>query len=558
MVRLLVGLHFIMNNRIFTSTYTLLRVLVMVLVSGAFCSCDHNQEQGRQLDSAEALMNQRPDSALAILQNIDRSSLGPDKTKARYALLMSQALDKNYIDTTAFDVLQPAIDYYTDKGTPDERLKTFYYQGRIFQNRGDEENAMLSFLNAREISGVTDTLTLAHLFVAQGVLYLRQYKTADFVENNLEAAKLYGSLGRHTLEIGSYAKALNGYVMMNDRQAADSVMSICIPLAREYPDGEASLFPAILGYTIDFGSPDDIKAFLDNYGDFELDRDAAMDFARGYSKIGELDKAWDMITSVSPGAHPADSLKYATVKLDILERQGKYEEAFDLYRDYSAMLERYQKDLLTQDLLFSDKKHHLEMDVLKERSKRERYVWIGVGVILLLVIAYQMWVRKLKIEHENDMLKIQTLQRNLFESDRKQGEATEKIRRLFQTRFQLLDGLASSYLESKETGQEQKRIFAEVKESISNFSSDETVTELTGIVNGYNNGLMDHFRDDFPKLSKSQLRLALYLFCGFSLPSISIFTGVELRNVYVYKSRLKSVISGSDSPRRSEYLEYFE
>lgn len=547
-----------MAKRNFVSTYSLLWVLVIAFITGAVFSCTDNSEAEKRLTSAEALMNQHPDSALAILQGIDRSSLSSGKEKARYALLMSQALDKNYIDTTTFDILQPAIDYYIDKGTPDEKLTTFYYQGRIYQNKGDEDNAMLSFINAREITGVTDTLTFAHLLVAQGVLYLRQYKTTDFVENNLEAAKLYGAIGRHTLEIGSYAKALNGYVTMNDRHAADSVMSICIPLTREYPDGEASLFPAISGYTIDFGSPDDIKAFLDNYGDFELDRDAAMDFARGYSKIGELDKAWDMITSVSPGAHPADSLKYATVKLDILERQGKYEEAFDLYRDYSAMLERYQKDLLTQDLLFSDKKHQLEVDVLQERTQKERFVWIALGVILLLIIIYQMWVRKLRIEHENDLLKIQTLQQNLFESGQKQNEAQERIKKLFQTRFHLLDGLASSYFESKETGQEQKRIFAEVKESINNFSSDETITELTEIVNGYNNGLMDRFKADFPKLSKSRFRFALYLFCGFSLPSISIFTGMELRNVYVHKSRLKSVISGSDSPYKAEYLRYFE
>ena len=547
-----------MAKRNFVSTYSLLWVLIIAFITGAVFSCTDNSEAEKRLTSAEALMNQHPDSALAILQGIDRSSLSSGKEKARYALLMSQALDKNYIDTTTFDILQPAIDYYIDKGTPDEKLTTFYYQGRIYQNKGDEDNAMLSFINAREITGVTYTLTFAHLLVAQGVLYLRQYKTTDFVENNLEAAKLYGAIGRHTLEIGSYAKALNGYVTMNDRHAADSVMSICIPLTREYPDGEASLFPAILGYTIDFGSPDDIKAFLDNYGDFELDRDAAMDFARGYSKIGELDKAWDMITSVSPGAHPADSLKYATVKLDILERQGKYEEAFDLYRDYSAMLERYQKDLLTQDLLFSDKKHQLEVDVLQERTQKERFVWIALGVILLLIIIYQMWVRKLRIEHENDLLKIQTLQQNLFESGQKQNEAQERIKKLFQTRFHLLDGLASSYFESKETGQEQKRIFAEVKESINNFSSDETITELTEIVNGYNNGLMDRFKADFPKLSKSRFRFALYLFCGFSLPSISIFTGMELRNVYVHKSRLKSVISGSDSPYKAEYLRYFE
>lgn len=547
-----------MAKRNFVSTYSLLWVLVIAFITGSVFSCTDNSEAEKRLTSAEALMNQHPDSALAILQGIGRSSLSSDNGKARYALLMSQALDKNYIDTTTFDILQPAIDYYTDKGTPDEKLKTFYYQGRIYQNKGDEENAMLSFINAREITGVTDTLTFAHLLVAQGVLYLRQYKTTDFVENNLEAAKLYGAIGRHTLEIGSYAKALNGYVIMDDKAAADSVMSVCVPLIREFPDGEASLFPAMLGYTIDFCSPDEIKTFLDNYKDFELGHDETMDFARGYSKIGELDEAMDFISSVNPAPNTPDSLKYAAVKLDILEKQGNYEQALNLYKDYSAMLERYQNELLTQDLLFADKKHQLEVNVLQERTQKERFVWIALGVILLLIIIYQMWVRKLRIEHENDLLKIQTLQQNLFENGQKQNEAKERIQKLFQTRFHLLDGLASSYFESKETGQEQKRIFAEVKESISNFSSDETITELTEIVNGYNNGLMDRFKSDFPKLSKSRFRFALYLFCGFSLPSISIFTGMELRNVYVHKSRLKSVISGSDSPYKAEYLQYFE
>ena len=152
-----------MAKRNFVSTYSLLWVLVIAFITGSVFSCTDNSEAEKRLTSAEALMNQHPDSALAILQGIGRSSLSSDNGKARYALLMSQALDKNYIDTTTFDILQPAIDYYTDKGTPDEKLKTFYYQGRIYQNKGDEENAMLSFINAREITGVTDTLTLAHL-----------------------------------------------------------------------------------------------------------------------------------------------------------------------------------------------------------------------------------------------------------------------------------------------------------------------------------------------------------------------------------------------------------
>lgn len=46
--------------------------------------------------------------------------------------LMFMALDKNYIDTTTFDVIQPAINYYLKEGTSDQKERTYYYQGCIF------------------------------------------------------------------------------------------------------------------------------------------------------------------------------------------------------------------------------------------------------------------------------------------------------------------------------------------------------------------------------------------------------------------------------------------
>lgn len=43
-----------------------------------------------------------------------------------------------------------------------------------------------------------------------------------------------------------------------------------------------------------------------------------------------------------------DSLKYASVKFNILDEQGKYKEALHSYKEFSAMLERYQSELIFQ------------------------------------------------------------------------------------------------------------------------------------------------------------------------------------------------------------------
>lgn len=108
-----------------------------------FIGCDHKTKAWDTMDKAEVLMDSMPDSALTVLSSIDKNALGDDEEKARYALLMSMALDKNYIDTTSFDVLQPAIDYYLEKGTPDERLRTLSsktYLASFRQNRLKREH----------------------------------------------------------------------------------------------------------------------------------------------------------------------------------------------------------------------------------------------------------------------------------------------------------------------------------------------------------------------------------------------------------------------------------
>lgn len=236
-------------------------IIIMSVSVVMLVACERHASTSEQMDIAEKLMNTKPDSALTILNSIHASGF-KGKDAARYALLKSMALDKNCIDTTTFDILEPAIDYYIKNGTPDEQFQTYYYQGRIYQNQGDDDSAMLSFMNACDLKqAVTDSLLLAHTFVAQGTLYLKQYKTKEFIQNNMAAAKLYGAIGRDLLEIKSYTNAIDGYVMLNNKTAADSLISICVPLVQKNQDGEAYLFPSLLSYTVEFCTPADIKSF---------------------------------------------------------------------------------------------------------------------------------------------------------------------------------------------------------------------------------------------------------------------------------------------------------
>ena len=517
-------------------------IILLLMTIVVFAACDRNTPILEQMDMAENLMNTKPDSALTLLKNIPVTNIKGEEIAARYALLKSMALDKNYIDTTTFDVLQPAIDYYLKKGSPDEKLRTYYYQGRIYQNQGDDDSAMQSFLNGRDLKQVvTDSLLLAHTLVAQGTLYFKQYKTNEFIRNNLEAAKLYGVIGRDIFEIKSYTNALDGYIILNNKSAADSLLSICIPLVQKNPDGEVYLFPSLLSYTIEFCSPDDLKTFLDKYQDLELSKDETMNFARGYSKIGEYDKALNILAEISPAAFTMDSLKYASVKIEILEKQGKYEQALNLYRDYSAMHEGYLNKLISHDLLFSDKKHQLEMENLMKIQDRDRIIWATLcGIFALTILvgwlyyrAYRSKTRRILAEKENENLKLEqdnlrkekekaelerdkkTLEAENLEKDKKRLEAEQRQYELEAANLRLeISQLESERDHLKELQKEQSELAKPIQKVIKdrldilNSLLAKEITQNDSYAESYNNWIETVHNDKKKFMDSTRLAFA--------------------------------------------------
>ena len=70
------------------------------------------------------------------------------KERAQFALLYAIAIDKNYIDTTDFGVIRPAVEYYLNHGTAWQKMLTYYYEGRILFNAKRDAEAIISQMRA--------------------------------------------------------------------------------------------------------------------------------------------------------------------------------------------------------------------------------------------------------------------------------------------------------------------------------------------------------------------------------------------------------------------------
>ena len=147
-------------------------LLLITAITIFSCNGARKSETFKLLEDVDSYIEARPDSALAVLEGIDVEDLGSREEKAKYALLMSMALDKNYIDRTDFEVLQPAIDYYESHGSATDKLRAFYYQGRIYCNRGESEDAMECLVKSIDLGSESNDLkTKARNYTAQGVSF---------------------------------------------------------------------------------------------------------------------------------------------------------------------------------------------------------------------------------------------------------------------------------------------------------------------------------------------------------------------------------------------------
>lgn len=100
------------------------------------------------------------DSALSLLERMNLAELPSIQSRAKYALLLTQAKDQNYVTHTDDSLIRVAVDYYDTSDDITLRAKAHYYLGRVCQDRGDIEGTVRGFLVAMPLAEQADNYDL--------------------------------------------------------------------------------------------------------------------------------------------------------------------------------------------------------------------------------------------------------------------------------------------------------------------------------------------------------------------------------------------------------------
>ena len=306
-------------------------------------------------------------------------------------------------------------------------------------------------------------------------------------------------------QIRSYCRALNGAVILLNKQQADSIADICKSIIKNDTTLTFYTLRPLLAYSVNFGQREDIIEIINEVQEEGITDDMKITLARAYSKIGEPSTGLQYLNEVKIGSDEIlDSLTYWSVKTEILENLGEDRASLTAFRDYSRLLEEYHTQLFSNELLFSEKKHEIEIENMAKIHKRDNIIeWILAGVASLLLLTILIYYRyrmnkagrviaegnaerlqleteklklerhRLELERENLHLQVGQLEgerEQLKELLDKQETLSEEARQVVRERIEMLNGLFAKAITNEEKyGKEFQKYVDKIKKDKKKF-----------------------------------------------------------------------------------------
>ena len=157
--------------------YLRIQHLFLPILAFILFSCT-DQHADSIITKAEQILNTKPDSALAVLDDIRESKEDwPRSQQMRYELVYAQAQNKAFVNFTTDSIVLSLVDYYGRHGNANEQMMANYMAGCAYRDLEDALSA-LKYLNLAvdavdESDEDCDLNTLMRVYSQMGGLYQR-------------------------------------------------------------------------------------------------------------------------------------------------------------------------------------------------------------------------------------------------------------------------------------------------------------------------------------------------------------------------------------------------
>ena len=486
-----------------TKTPTIQTLLLLLLT--LLTACNDPKPVTDALHRAETLMNEHPDSAWTMLNTLSPDEMGQNGTRAHYALLYTQAQDKNYIDETNDSLITVAADYYRHTDDVRRKFLSHYYKGRVLSNAGNYLDATSCYMEAEQlVDAVGDDYLVGLLYAEMGRIYRLYYDYPKSLEAHQKAAECYERAGkiRHRnymwLNQSSILRNMNNYkesehlLRMSldagkkekDKTLVESSIGglVMLFIEQERMDEAQVLYEElVLVAGENYGSP----TFMGCLAEMYL---SAHDYVKARIYI---EKGW------SVAENRQDSVGLYLSSSAVLNATGHEQVAYQELLKGMKLQNNEAQQALQQPVLTAQRDHlseKLEFEAYKLRMEKQLkvlYVLVSILVLVVVVIVFfkvlrkkkqaitELEVQKREVEREKDDIFFKFQQLN--EEKKGADKTIEGLKNDISCKEKANNAKISTLIQKVKQGKEEsKRNIEELRQEMARKDADSNrkITEL--------------------------------------------------------------------------------
>lgn len=467
-------------------------------------------------------------------------------------------------------------EFYLTSDIHDERARALFFCAQHSHLNGNTAEALLRLIEARKSAqSSNDKLYEGRIHRMMGDIYGEECLFKNALDEYVICKQCFIESG---MEVHArYADFDIGVTLVHSRSFREAQRCLTDVLNYAAEESLIGLYYGALHHLIDVAiyleKYDECKSYLALYDDADSDyyNIEHKQYTEAIIKAhdGDIAAAEKILSKISPEV-VANSIEdyyhthyivYRTVgdnnkAIEWLERGKTHQDRLILEAlnqptlNIEVELLQSRLDAERNERLLMDKNRAQELkhaEAEREHLRTRNILTIGIIIVIFLfILAYihHRWQRRNRDieQYVETIQELQMASRDLPE------KMNSMITAIYRDRFSELNELCEIYYDHNGTTRQKNLVFNQLCSTIDAIKSDERrLTDMEEAVNRYRNDLMVRLREQVGKLSERDIRVALYIFAGFSSRAISIFMDSDPVTVSKMRYNIKQKIKNSNA-----------
>lgn len=528
------------------------RILILIFFASLLIISCKRQKIEPIFQKAELILEQNPDSALLVLQEIGDAQKLKKELYYQYYLLKIQAKDKSYQDITKDTLIFNIQKYYINKNNEEKAALSSFYCGRILQENKQYKDALQTYLDAENYLESIKNDNLKGLFQAAiGEIYYLQLLTDESITHLKWASDYFESAGKNRNRIMANRFIGNIYLIENKIDSAFVYLFKSLELADKY-NLEREQLNTRLGIGIAYRQIKEwkksenfyrqawslatdslVKAKIaSNFVDL-FESEAKIDSAKYYLQLAEKYMPLRKNNSIAANIYKRWSV--------FEECNANFKEALEKYKLYTKHLAAIIKENKNSAVMEIEKKYNFQQVENKNKQlliERQRTFLFSLSLLMGLLILIILYINRM-VKHKRTLddaeQKIYQMQEIAKTFNKKENSYRNVLIRHFNIlkKAAVLEGYLNK--EEKKTGKNLLRKFNDVVYG----QKELDWNILYDTLNDAGNGFLNKLKSKFPQLEESEFRICTLIYVECNNTEIGIILNYSVNTVHAKKSIIR-------------------